>query len=349
MTAACGAISQPISFAEGAIFPTDQEGLKNAGAKCGIKVGIQAVRHQLQSLEFVQVVKDNFNLMTPGEELKWPPLRPGPDSFDFTVADWMVDFCQRNDIVVHGHNLCWNAPFAYPVWFKSTLNPSNAKRFLAEHITTVVKRYAGRVSSWDVVNEPVVPWSNRPGGLYPGVWTDYVGPEYFDIAFHAAADTDPNALRILNIYNVEQESAGDEKTRKDTLELLKQLIGRRVPIQAVGVESHLDDAQPLGGERFRQFLNDIRALDLRVVITELDVQENRVGPPKNWYETAAKCYGDYLSEFISTADPPFVIFWSLLDRWQGGKRVQGLLQSNLSPSSNYPAAMNALKQAPSCG
>lgn len=188
-------------------------------------------------------------------------------------------------------------------------------------------------------------WSKHPGELYPGVWTDYLGPHYIDIAFRATAEADPSALRILNIYDVEQATEDDEKTRRDTISLLKELLNRDVPVQAVGIESHLDDSQSLGGEAFEQFLDEIRFLKLQVLVTELDVMENRVGTSLDWDETAARYYGDYLTEVISTADPKFVIFWSLQDRWQQGRRIQGLLQSNLTPRLTYKASARVLAAA----
>lgn len=321
--------------------------MKRAAACFGGQIGIAITKAWLQDASFAQAVISNFDLLT-ASGMKWDQIHPGPDRYDFTEADWNMHFAEQNGMQVHGHNLCWNSPLAYPTWFKSVLNSSNAKKVLTEHITTVMKRYAGRISSWDVVNEPLVPWSKRSDGFYPGIWLDLLGPTYIDTAFHAAAAADPKALRVLNIYRVEQETQDDETTRRATIELLKQLLARGVPVQAVGIESHLDTSQPLGGASFRQFLNDIRALKLQVLFTELDVKETREGSSQNWDETAAKYYADYLAQAISMAHPSLVIFWSLKDRWENGRRVQGLMQNNLSPRLTYQAAVKALEQRTSC-
>ena len=83
--------------------------LKALGAPCGMKVGVQSIKAQLQNPVFARTVIANFEMLTPGNELKWARLRPGPDSYNFNDADWMVDFAQQNGMLVHGHNLCWNA------------------------------------------------------------------------------------------------------------------------------------------------------------------------------------------------------------------------------------------------
>ena len=322
--------------------------LKTAGACFGAHVGIAAAKASLQDPSFARVVVQNFNLIT-ASGMKWNEIHPGPDSYDFAEGDWNMRFAEENGLEVHGHNLCWNSPANYPAWFKTVLNKGNAEDFLTGHITTIMKRYQGRISSWDVVNEPVVPWPGRSDGLYPGIWLDLLGPEYIDIAFRAAVSADPKPLRILNIHHVEQGIADDELNRGRALALLKQLLARGVPVQAVGIESHLNAAQPLAAQSFRQFISEIRALKLQVLVTELDVKETRaVGNSLAWDETVAKYYGDYLAEVVPAANPRFVIFWTVKDRWEGGDRIQGLMQNNLSPRLTYAAAIKALQIGSSC-
>jgi endo-1,4-beta-xylanase len=316
--------------------------LKEAGARRKCQVGTATGKASLQDPAIAQFVVSNFNLLT-ASGMKWDAIHPSPDTYNFTEADWNINFAEKNGMRVHGHNLCWNSP-ENPAWLKSSLNQSNVQQILTAHITTVMKRYQGRVDSWDVVNEPVVSWSKRSDGLYPGSWLGILGPQYIDIAFHAAAAADPKPLRILNIYNVEQGTPDNVLTRTRTLALLKQLVARRVPIQAVAFESHLDASQPLGQASFVEFVKEIRGLGLEVLVTELDVMENRAaGASVNLDHDVAKHYGDYLTEVMSSADPRFVIFWSVQDRWYAGKRIQGLTWDHLKARPAYQAALNALQ------
>ncbi len=325
--------------------PSDRVPLKIAARRLDCQIGIAADRAMLSDPAQARIVAENFNLLTV-KGLKWDALRPTPDTWNFAEADFNIQFAESHGMKVHGHNLCWNAPIAYPSWFKTTLNKSNAREVLTSHIQTVVSRYKGRIDSWDVVNEPVVPW-NVPGGLYPGIWLDLLGPEYMDVAFRAAAAADPKALLVLNIHHVEQGSAGDELNRGRALTLLRSLKSRGVPVQAVGIESHLDASLPEAGPALRQFIAGIRALGLQVLITELDVQETR--PPgsssSDWDHGVARVYGEYISDVLAATTPHSFIFWSLLDRWENGKKIQGLLQANLSPRLGFGAADRALQQA----
>jgi endo-1,4-beta-xylanase len=325
---------------------SSQAVLKGAGSRHGRLIGTAASKASLQDAEVAQFVIANFNLLT-ASGMKWDAIHPAPGTYNFAEGDWNVNFAEKNGMRVHGHNLCWNSPGACPVWFKSVLNQSNAKEFLTSHIATVMKRYEGRVDSWDVVNEPVVPWSHRSDGLYPGTWLNLLGPEYIDVAFHAAALADPKPLRILNIYRVEQDTPDGELTRTKVIALLKQLLARGVPIQAVGIESHLDASQPLGNTSFVDFLKQLRGLGLEVVITELDVIENRTtGSSSDVDQTVARYYGDYIAETQAAADPRFIIFWSVQDGWFHGKRVQGLTWGHVRPRLTYQASLLALQQGP---
>ncbi len=333
------------------------DSLKALSGSCGLKIGVQAEKGPLQNSSFAQAVTANFNLLTPGNELKWARLRPAPDAYNFADGDWMVEFAQKSGMLVHGHNLCWNAPTTNPAWFASTLTKQNARQYLTDHITTVMTHYQGRIDSWDVVNEPVVPWSKRPDGLYPGKWVDLLGPEYIDIAFHAAAAADPKALRVLNIYDVEQGIPDHDTGRANNLKLLQQCLQRKVPIQAIGIESHLNASQPLGGDSLSQFLQQVRGLGLQVLITELDVNDSQVpGDVPARDAAVAKYYSDYLTSVVSAGKVNQLIFWTACDKgnWlnsmkapafqraDGSLHRPGLLDTNLMEKPAYHAVSAAI-------
>ena len=90
----------------------------------------------------------------------------------------------------------------------------NAKQVMTDHITTVVKHYAGKVYSWDVVNEPIY-HDNRPDGLRRKPWLDFIGPQYIDIAFRTAHAADPNARLVLNECYIEHNTPAEIGRRAD--------------------------------------------------------------------------------------------------------------------------------------
>src|ERR1700761_7156875 len=118
-------------------------GLRALATAANVKLGFQASRANLEVVEFAQFMTRNFSVLTPGNEFKWPRVHPNPESYFFGDTDWLVAFCEKNNMLVHGHNLCWNSPSANPSWFPSILTRANAAKQLTDHITTVMTRYRG--------------------------------------------------------------------------------------------------------------------------------------------------------------------------------------------------------------
>lgn len=167
----------------------------------------------------------------PDLDLKWDALRPAPDKFDFTKADWLTEFAQRNSMLFRGHTLVWEQ--ALPKWFKETVSPQNAERFLIEHINTVVKRYAGKMHSWDVVNEAVAKsLSDRSDGLSVNPWLSFLDKNYIDLSFRVAAQADPTALLVYNDRWLDYDTPRDSGQRLAVLKLLEHLKSIGTPVHA---------------------------------------------------------------------------------------------------------------------
>jgi endo-1,4-beta-xylanase len=347
------ATSLPGLYGQAGITPV--RGLKDLVAR-NVLVGAVVDQWQMEDRQWLKLILDNFNLVTLGK-LKWGYLRPSDNGFDFRETDWMVAFCSERRLAMHGHNLCWNAN--NPSWLAKTLTKSNAGGILTEHIATVMKRYAGKITSWDVVNEPIATWMGRSDGLYAGPWLDALGPSYLDIAFHAAAEADPLALRVLNIAHVEQGGSGSDAARTATLRLVEGLLKRGVPVQAIGFESHL--AGDYSGDTTpsrSSFVSELRQFGLKILLTEVDVDDTRLpANTENRDAIVSDCYADYLRSMLVEAQPERVIFFSPSDRrnWydamegppfkrrDGAPHRPGLFDDQLLPKAAYASVATTLK------
>ena len=69
---------------------------------------------------------------------------------------------------------------------------------MLDHIRTVGHRYAGRMHSWDVVNEAIALNPTIEDPWRPSPWLDWVGDDYVAKAFHAAHEVDPEARLVYN-------------------------------------------------------------------------------------------------------------------------------------------------------
>jgi endo-1,4-beta-xylanase len=295
-----------------ALLGESQGTLKALGAPCSMRIGFAAVKPVIQNANpaFLSFAKSNFNLFTPESELKWGAVHPMQDCYRFEGADWLLDFAQQNGMAFRGHNLCWNT--GNPGWVAQVVTKTNAESILVEHIQKVAGRYVGKIDSWDVVNEPISTWYKKPGGLTPGPWLDALGPQYIDVAFHAAAATDPHALRVLNCHHVEH--AREEDMRQATIALLEGMLSRNVPVQAVGFESHLDCALPIDQGLLDKFVRTVRGMGLQILVTELDVNDAKVeGDFPHRDQVVADYYRRYLDIVLPVADIKRMVFWSPTD------------------------------------
>jgi endo-1,4-beta-xylanase len=124
--------------------------------------------------------------------------------------------------------------------------------------------------SWDVVNEAI---DLDTGKLRETLWLKAFGPAYIDMAFHAARAADPHALLVYNDWGC--EAAANDRFRAATLDFLERALARGVPIDALGMQGHLDAFGPrVDQAKLRTFLAHVKALGLKVLVTEHDVDDH---------------------------------------------------------------------------
>jgi endo-1,4-beta-xylanase len=333
--------------------PPESKSLRDHASRKGLLYGAATQRSILQGdPAFAAVFAEQCGLLVPENELKWDIVRPTPETYNFAPADWLYAFTQQNRMKFRGHTLAWNK--SLPSWFDSYANSGNARQLLLGHIATVVGRYAGKMHSWDVLNEAIEPGDKRPDGLRNSPWLNLLGPEYIDIAFHAAAEADPQALLVWNEIHTEFNWA--RANREAFTQNLKTRISRGVPIHAVGLQSHLWANVPSYGEDFISFLKTLTDLGLKILITEMDVMDSEIpGDVPVRDQIVAKIYHDYLSVVLPQKSVVAVFTWGLSDRFtyltkykprKDGGPVRPLpLDSNLNPKSAWDSMARAFDDA----
>lgn len=294
--------------------------LKERAAAKGLIYGVAIRSHNLLSdQKLAALIAQECGMIVPEWELKWhvgnKPLRPQPDAFDFSVADRMVKFGRNHGMLVRGHTLVWHE--SLPPWFQETVNRQNAEQFLTQHIKTVVKRYAGKMHSWDVVNEAIEVDDGKPHGMRSTPWWELLGPNYIDLAFRVAADADPKALLVYNDYGLDYDTPQHEAKRTAVLKLLERLKSQGTPIHAFGTQAHLSaDESRFHPRKLRKFFSDVADLGLKIIITEMDVKEQKLPADIQVRDrTIAAVYEDYLSTALDEPAVIAVLTWGLSDRY----------------------------------
>ena len=94
------------------------------------------------------------------------------------------------------------------------------------------------------------------------MFLETLGPEYLDLAYHAARDADPGARLVVNEYDVELDAPEQEARRVALLHLLERMRGSGTPVDAVGIQAHLTavGGPPFSAPLLRRFLAEIAGL-----------------------------------------------------------------------------------------
>jgi len=219
-------------------------------------------------------------------------------------------------MLMRGHTLCWHE--SVPQWIQTPENRPNTRQFFVDHITTVCKHYAGQMQSWDVVNEAILPSDGESGGLRKSFWYEQIGPDYIDLAFRTARAADPHARLTYNDYGVEYDNDNNGERRRLILELLRGMQKRGVPLDAVGIQSHVKAAQPdTFGKGLAEYIEAIRQMGLEVYLTEMDVNEDDIvsDDPVKRDAIIAQTYTDYLRVALANPAVKLVLTWDLSDRF----------------------------------
>jgi endo-1,4-beta-xylanase len=274
------------------------------------------IRNVQNDPDFAELIREQCSIVVPTSELKWIALRPAPDQYNFVLPDFLLAFAHSNHMLMRGHTLCWHE--SVPTWIQTAENLPKARQFFIDHITTVCKHYAGQLHSWDVVNEAILPSDGQPGGLRRSFWYEQIGPDYIELAFRIARAADPHARLTYNDYGFEYDNAADAERRRLILELLRGLKKRDVPLDAVGIQSHVKAAQPdKFGSGLTDYIERIRQMGLEVYLTELDVNEDDIvtDDPVERDAIIARTYTDYLRVALANPAVKLVLTWDLSDRF----------------------------------
>lgn len=231
----------------------------------GVDGGYEA--HSLPSTPAEQkIVEKHFSQVTPGNIMKMSYLHPNQNTYDFAQADELVNYAAAHGIGVHAHTLIWHSDYQVPAFMKSFSGDKAA--FLAmldDHVKNIASHYAGRVQSWDVVNEAL----NDGGGYRQSLFYQHAGPDYIERAFSAARAADPDALLYYNDYNMES----DANKLASLTTMLDGFKARGVPIDGVGFQMHVSMDYP-SVNQIEASLKQVVDRGLKVKISELDIPIN---------------------------------------------------------------------------
>ena len=361
-----GALSgiAPRALAGDAIAAQQVPGLAALARGRGMTFGIATISAELENERFGRLLARNAVLTLTRNDLKWKRVEPVRGRRDYRRADSVASFARANGLALRGHNVVWNMDVFMPDWLVEIGkdDAARARRAISERLWHHGHRLATRfpqIVSWDVVNEAVSP---RSGRLRRSTLTRTFGESFIDLSFQIMRDKAPRAQLV---YNDIADWRRDPTHRNGVLRLLEGALRRGVPIDALGIESHLGPnlGRPVDLRAWSGFLKEVSDMGLEIVLTELDCDDRnlgRVGAPER-----DRIFADeirrYLDVTLDNTAVRQVVSWTGIDNdveafWRTRNRpswipknqrmVGGLFDRTLSLTPTYHAIARAFAGAP---
>lgn len=335
------------------------ESLDTLARRRGLRFGSAMSYWQLSDPRYCALMREQCGILVTENELKWPQVEPRPGTFTFQRGDALARFAADNHLLLRGHNLLWQKSRYLPDWVRSDplgAHPRAAlEQLLRDHITREIAHYP-QVVSWDVVNEAI---GTQTGELRQTLFTRHLGPEAIDLCYRAARAAAPHAQLVYNDY-MSWES-GSATHRAGVLRLLEGLRKRNVPVDALGLQSHIGSngqtRSPPEEAAWRRFLDEVTGMGYGLLITEFDVNDGGLPTdPARRDRMIADYARRYLDITLSYRQLDYVLTWGLVDKdsWlqrlppraDGTPRRPLPFDSDYRPTALYFAMADAFRAAP---
>ncbi|OMO73882.1 Glycoside hydrolase, family 10 [Corchorus capsularis] len=222
--------------------------------------------HILTSTGYQDWFASRFKVTSFTNEMKWYSTEKKQGEENYTIADSMVNFCKQNGISIRGHNILWDNPKMQPQWvIRDLSSPDELRKAATQRLNSVVSRYAGQLTGWDVMNE----------NLHFRFFEDQLGENATSVFYSMAYFLDPEATLFMNEYNTienSQEQVANAANYKKKLEEILSFPGNEGVKAAIGLEGHFRSAQP-NIAYMRSTLDVLGTMGLPIWLTEVDVDK----------------------------------------------------------------------------
>ena len=155
----CGSFHLTTAPSTQAGTPPRRTATLQAAARGLFDVGVGLNDRIAESPDDWKLLTTQFGSVTPENCMKPAAVQRAAGTFDFRQPDQFVDFAAKHHLQIVGHCLVWAKDDRTPAWFYLDGDKPASRELLLrrmkQHIDTVVGRYRGRITSWDVVNEAI--------------------------------------------------------------------------------------------------------------------------------------------------------------------------------------------------
>jgi GH35 family endo-1,4-beta-xylanase len=233
-----------------------------------------------------------------------------------------ADWCVQNGIRAKGHPLCWHE--VQPKWLDG--QPTNeVLRLQLNRIRRDIAAFNSTIHIWDVLNEAVVmpDAKNAIGNLCRSLGQ----LELIRRTFAEARRADPKAVLILNDFII------NEKFQN----LIRECLNAGVPIDAIGIQSHMHDrywgAKETWDtcEQYKRFGKPIHFTETTILSRPDDEQEQ------------ARQVEEFYRVLFSHPSVEAITWWDFSDFKAWKNAAAGLVRKDMTPKPSYDILLRLVK------
>jgi GH35 family endo-1,4-beta-xylanase len=216
-------------------------------------------RMQAETREkYLSVFLENFNAAVTENALKWHCMEPTRGQVDYSTVNAILEWCDRHQVPLRGHNIFWGVPKEVQDWLKE-LSDDDLRQVVRDRALDIGTRYRGRFAEYDLNNE-----------MIHGNYYEYrLGKDITLKMARWVREADPKAVLFLNDYDILTGKRLD-----DYIKHIQGLLDQGVPVGGIGAQGHLH------GESFdpivlRNSLEKLAQFRLPIRITEFNMPGQR--------------------------------------------------------------------------
>jgi len=244
--------------------------------------------------KYREIVTENYNSTPIENHLKWPFWESWAKQDADRAVNWLAE--RAINMPISGP-LVWGGWSNLPDDLKSR---QDDKEFMLKRIYDIIPKqmgaYAGKITDWEVVNEPYG---------QNDLWT-VIGYERMADMFRAARKSDPKAHLTINDYPPLDGSATKNEHLKAYYNYIEALLKAKAPVNGIGFQCHFG-SNIVSPERVLAGLDRFAKLGLPISITEFDMETTDEDLQRRYMR-------DFLTAAYSHPSVDAIIMWGF---WEG--------------------------------
>ena len=245
-------------------------------AKSGAEVHVKQLRHEFwfgaalssgvfggwlndeDQSKYKETFLANFNAAVTENALKWHDMERQPGRVNYAIVDAILDWTDRHEIPLRGHNIFWGIPNRVQTWLKE-MDDATLRETLKARALDIGQRYRGRFVEYDLNNEMI----------HANYYADRLGPAITKQMADWVKQADPDARLYFNDYDILTGKRLD-----DYIKHIRGLLEQGAPMAGIGVQGHLH-GENFDPKALQNALNELAKIGLPIRITEFNMPGQR--------------------------------------------------------------------------